>query len=156
MRPIIIFCTLMLMPSCIIVGELSNGPSWDTASGVASENGVRFTAEPNRIESHGKVLIQITAEPNLSFVGLEDIYSMGQAELLAFEAFEDRLEVLVSTKPTAQLGTMSLIFDFGEEEVHFAKDLVDIDLSTNEHQEDEPGQTQSENEQTTGEQKDTN
>ena len=121
---------LMLLPACTIVRDLPRGTPWDTGTVYAAgETDLYFMAEPDRIERHGKANIEITAEPNLSFVGLEDIYSMGPVEMLAFEAFEDRLTVLVSTKPTAQQGTVSFLFDFGDEEVHFAKDVVDVDLS---------------------------
>ena len=129
-RAIVMVYPMFLLSSCIIVGETQYGASWDTgAVTAAGETDVRFMAEPNRIESHGKTNIEIIAKPNLSFVGLEHIYSMGPVEVLAFDAFEDRLALLVSTKPTAQLGTLSLIFDFGDEEVHFAEDVVRIDLS---------------------------
>ena len=129
----------------------------DTASvGHATEAAVVFVATPERIEGPGKTQISIIAEPSLSFADLVDVYSMGQAEVLAFEAFDHHLELLVAPKPTAQEGTLSLIFDFGDEYVHFAQELVQIDLFPDDIDED-PGddgqeQTQNETEQNTGEQ----
>ncbi len=157
MKPFIAFCSLLFLPSCIIVGELPKGAGWDTASvGHATEDSVVFVATPERIAGPGEAQITIIGEPVLSFAGLVDVYSMGPAEVLAFEAFDHHLELLVAPKPTAQVGTLSLIFDFGNEEVHFAQDVVQIDLLPDDFEE-EPGddgqeQTQNENEQNTGEQ----
>ena len=157
MKAFMTFGSLLILPSCIIVGDFPKGTGWDTASvGHATEEAVVFVATPERIEGPGKAEISIVAEPSLSFADLVDVYSMGQAEVLAFEAFDHHLELLVAPKPTAQEGTLSLIFDFGNEEVHFAQDVVQIDLLPDdlegERGDDGQEQTQNENEQNTGEQ----
>ena len=160
MRPFTIASALFILPSCIIVGELPKASSWDTGSMPHTQAEVLFTATPSRLEGPGKAQIIITATPDLSFADLLDVYSMGQAELLAFEAFDDHVELLVSPKPTAQQGTLSLIFDFGDEDVHFAKDVVQIDLLPDpleeEDHESEEEQTETEDQQNTGEQNETN
>ena len=119
---------------------------------LEAHESIQFTANPQNIAGSGKASITVTAEPEMDFRNIFDVYGLGGAEVLSFEALPDRLELVVNPLHNVESTQMSLMLDFGDDEVHIARDLVSIEREDAEiedgHSENEEEQTQGEEERT--------
>lgn len=93
------------------------------------ESEIRFTATPNIIESPERTLVVLESDPGMDFSLVQDVYALGDAEVIAFRSSEAALHLMMTVLDDAESGAVHLVLDFGQEEMEVARDIIEIALA---------------------------
>lgn len=129
MRFQLILFSVLFSPACIYVGELPKGGLLDTGGTpqdeVVSER--LFMATPDIIEAEKQTLVVLEAEPDMDFSGVQDVYALGDAEVIAFRSSPNALHLMMLASESAEPSMVHLVMDLGNEQMEVARDILAIE-----------------------------
>ena len=129
MRFLLILFSTLFSPACIYIGELPKDGFLDTGTAhhneVASER--LFTATPDIIEPQQPTLVVLEADHDFDFSLVQDVYALGDAEVIAFRSTTRTLHLKMIALEQTESNTVHLVLDMGNEEMEVARDIITVE-----------------------------
>jgi hypothetical protein len=127
----LILLTGLLFQGCIYIGEVPKEGLLDTGAAPQDEavSEIQFTATPSVIESREDTLVVLESDPGLDFSLVQDVYALGDAEVIAFRSRDKALHLMMNVLEHASTSSVHLVLDFGNEEMEVARDIIELTIS---------------------------